>query len=143
MEQLTPNMGGKRKPEDENDEESPENTNQLAKRRRKGFQMDIRMFSTPTNTFDNRVNQTFNNKINEIYCRHLPSQTRTAVEPENDASGYRVTMMGNAVKCHSVSTTTNMGVGTAGTGFGNRLPVCIPNISHTTCEYCQRCNWQQ
>ena len=97
MEQLTPNMGGKRKPEDENDEESPENTNQLAKRRRKGFQMDIRMFSIPTNIFDNRVNQTFNNKINEIYCRHLPSQTRTAVERENDESGYRVTMMGNAV----------------------------------------------
>ena len=120
LEPINPNMGEKRKPANEN--ETPENANPQAKRRKKGFQMDIRLFSIPSNTLntlcnnveDNRVNQKFNYKTNEIDCRILPPQTRTTAQSDSDASEYRVSRVGNAVQCSRPTTTHKMRVGSAG-----------------------------
>ena len=96
----------KRKPANEDDDKL-ENDNPKAKRRRKGFKQDIRLFTVPSydssisssNNMENyRVNQPLNIKTNEIDCRNLTQQARgTTVQPDN-VSEYRVLRVNTAVQ---------------------------------------------
>ena len=86
-----------------------EKENPKAKRRRKGFQQDIRPFTRPpndnsnslekslsNNNESNRVNKSLNIETNEIDCRNLTSKaTGTTVQLDNDRE-YRVMRVGTA-----------------------------------------------
>jgi hypothetical protein len=109
IENINPNLGEKRKTTNEDDEKSPK-----AKKRRKAFQQDIRMFVKPSSIYienvasneNDRVQKAKNNLTNKIDCRITTPKAPETAEHKNVANEENVSSSKNEVNQDS-------GLGTA------------------------------